>query len=581
MEKLQKIHYVLDRIKQFKVDTKNSPEGNLDRQEYRQKYNLERNFNFALTANDIIDGKIPVKVIGCTGLVKLFAYYANEIGLDCEVVFTANENDLKNKSSQINGHQLISVKLENGKEVVFDPQEPELKEINLANFSHAGTPHIFVAKQLGKDIEKVNSYETLEKIYLDGYKNRFKFELREPEIKEKDGEVNTIGNTFFVDLDGKKVDTITPTNDIIVLNFPGSGMAVNRDYRKKLYDDKLDERVEKCKENAKTASEKTKELISENKVNAKFFTAVYEYKADLVIDDYNTTETPDCDATKDIFNKTITPLLSDDFEKTKANLNKLFLRGHCFGTVVISQLEHLLEEKLKTAFDDKQVEELLHLPKAFISSPALSLENYPKHFQTTAIVNISDRTIASGEGWRDELKVELEKLTGFNRDKRLSLKKTKDVIKNENYNLVPIETEDISSKLNKDNVKLYVSNRANFPRNFEELKENIKKKTNEELKVKNKNIFSDEAFNVIVDSWKYCIDENQKMPENCEDFDKKVKKWLKGHEYFCLPKELKDKFEQNLKKDFNKVQNSNMFDDSTNKLQNLDSPKIFIPNNER
>lgn len=437
------------------------------------------------------------------------------------------------------------------------------------------------AKQSGKDIEKVNSYEALEKIYLDGYKNRFKFEVREHEIREKDGEVNTVGNTFFVDLDGKKVDTIAPTNDIIVLNFPGSGMAVNRDYKKKLSDDKLDDRVEKCKENAKTASEKTKELISENKVNAKFYTAVYEYKADLVIDDYNTTETPDCDATKDIFNKTIAPLLSDDFEKTKANLNKLFLRGHCFGTVVISQLEHLLEEKLKTAFDDKQVEELLHLPKAFISSPALSLENYPKHFQTTAIVNISDRTIASGEGWRDELKVELEKLTGFNRDKRLSLKKTKDVIKNENYNLVPIEIEDISSKLNKDNVKLYVSNRANFPRNFEELKENIKKKTNEELKVKNKNIFSDEAFNVIIDSWKYCIDENQKMPENCEDFDKKVKKWLKGHEYFCLPKELKDKFEQNLKKDFNKVQNSNMFDDGTNKLQNLDSPKISIPNNER
>ena len=171
MEKLQKIHYVLDKIKQFKVDTKNSPDGNLDRQEYRQKYNLERNFNFTLTAKDIIDGKVPVKVIGCTGLAKLFAYYANEIDLDCEVVFTANENDLKNKSSQINGHQLISVKLENGKEVVFDPQEPELKEINLANFSHAGIPHIFVAKQLGKDIEQVNSYEALEKIYLDGYKN--------------------------------------------------------------------------------------------------------------------------------------------------------------------------------------------------------------------------------------------------------------------------------------------------------------------------------------------------------------------------------------------------------------------------
>ena len=157
----------------------------------------------------------------------------------------------------------------------------------------------------------------------------------------EDGEVNTVGNTFFVDLNGEKTDAITSTNDIIVLNFPGSGMAVNRDYKKELSDDKLNERIEKCKENAKTASEKTKELISGNKVNAKFYTAVYEYKADLVIDDYNTTETPDCDATKDIFNKTIAPLLSDNFEKTKANLNKLFLRGHCFGTVVISQLEHL------------------------------------------------------------------------------------------------------------------------------------------------------------------------------------------------------------------------------------------------
>ena len=39
-----------------------------------------------------------------------------------------------------------------------------------------------------------------------------------------------------LDLDGKKVDAIAPINDIIVLNFPGSGMAVNRDYKKELSD---------------------------------------------------------------------------------------------------------------------------------------------------------------------------------------------------------------------------------------------------------------------------------------------------------------------------------------------------------
>ncbi len=157
MNTIQKINQILDKIQQYKTTV----DKNITKVDNR----------FALTANEIIENKIPLNMLGCTGLAKLFSYYANEIDLDCEVVFTANENDLKNNSSQINGHQLISVKLENGKDVVFDPREPELKEIDLTNFSHAGTPHIFVAKQSGKDIEQVNSVEKIEKIYLDGYKS--------------------------------------------------------------------------------------------------------------------------------------------------------------------------------------------------------------------------------------------------------------------------------------------------------------------------------------------------------------------------------------------------------------------------
>ena len=77
-------------------------------------------------------------------------------------------------------------------------------------------------------------------------------------------------------------------------------------------------------------------------------------------------------------------------------MKNLFLRGHCFGCVVISQLEHLLKEKLEqNKFDKEQVKHLLSLPKAFISSPALSLQNYTQHFKTIAIVNISDKTIAN------------------------------------------------------------------------------------------------------------------------------------------------------------------------------------------
>ena len=98
--------------------------------------------------------KIPLNVLGCTGVTKLFVHYANEVNLECEVVFTANKNDLKNKNSRINDHQLISVKLEDSKEIIFDPREVELKQINLDNYSHANTPHIFTEKIPGKDIEK-------------------------------------------------------------------------------------------------------------------------------------------------------------------------------------------------------------------------------------------------------------------------------------------------------------------------------------------------------------------------------------------------------------------------------------------
>ena len=101
-----------------------------------------------------------------------FVHYANEVDLKCEVVFTANANDLRDKNSRINGHQLISVKLEDGKEFIFDPRESELKQINLDSFFHANIPHIFTGKIAGKDIEHVNSVEKIEEIYLTGYKNQ-------------------------------------------------------------------------------------------------------------------------------------------------------------------------------------------------------------------------------------------------------------------------------------------------------------------------------------------------------------------------------------------------------------------------
>ena len=156
MNTIEKINKVLNIIKDFK-DTA-SVDKNLTRQEYKQKYKLEPEFNFALTAETIIEKNIPFKIIGCTGLAKLFIYYANKNNLDCDVIFTANLNDLQNNANRINGHQLISVQLDNNQE-----NDPNLKEINIQNYTHNNTPHIPTEKISGYNIEKLTPLEKLKK----------------------------------------------------------------------------------------------------------------------------------------------------------------------------------------------------------------------------------------------------------------------------------------------------------------------------------------------------------------------------------------------------------------------------------
>lgn len=166
MNTIQKVNEVLLKIKKFKDIVKKLPDGNLNRLEYKNKYHLEDGFNFTLTAKDIIKNKIPLQVIGCTGLAKLFVYYSQEIGLDCDIIFTANKKDLENKRKIINGHQLISVKLKNTDEIIFDPQNSCLKKIELNNYMHNNALHIFTGRLSGKYIELVNSYKILEDIYI-------------------------------------------------------------------------------------------------------------------------------------------------------------------------------------------------------------------------------------------------------------------------------------------------------------------------------------------------------------------------------------------------------------------------------
>ena len=81
-------------------------------------------FSFSLSADDIISKKIPMQVMGCTGVAKLFGKYADEEKLDCFAVFSAKIKDLENKKKDkdaiVSGHQIIAVQFSDGVRM-FDP----------------------------------------------------------------------------------------------------------------------------------------------------------------------------------------------------------------------------------------------------------------------------------------------------------------------------------------------------------------------------------------------------------------------------------------------------------------------------
>ena len=84
-------------------------------------------WSFSLSADEIIAQKIPMQAMGCTGIAKLFAKYAEQENLDCFAVFTAKMKKLEEKKinpeATVDGHQIIAVQFSDGARM-FDPGSP-------------------------------------------------------------------------------------------------------------------------------------------------------------------------------------------------------------------------------------------------------------------------------------------------------------------------------------------------------------------------------------------------------------------------------------------------------------------------
>lgn len=158
-----------------------------NRSEYMRQHNVSGiDWHFSLSAEDIIEQRVPRAVAGCTGISKVFSKLATEAGLKHVVLTTARMADLNaaeqdrksgKKERIISGHQIIAVYDENGKLRAFDPGRKELRYIksdiqvgNIINFHFGGevVPHRITAILAPQKFAKVNTYKKLRDLYICG-----------------------------------------------------------------------------------------------------------------------------------------------------------------------------------------------------------------------------------------------------------------------------------------------------------------------------------------------------------------------------------------------------------------------------
>ena len=164
--------------------------GSRSRPDYMKAAGItDPDWHFSLTADDIIEQKIPANVIGCTGIAKLFCKLAADTDLKYSVVCTAYEPDWrkarKGEPRNIGGHQLIAVEID-GKMRMFHPGRSKLEFIdanvvvgNTLDFGFRDVHGLYLITAImnPEDFVKINTGQKLHNIYASGNMNNPEFTI--------------------------------------------------------------------------------------------------------------------------------------------------------------------------------------------------------------------------------------------------------------------------------------------------------------------------------------------------------------------------------------------------------------------
>lgn len=181
---IEKVNIVLEKIDKFFHDIEPSLRNAISRDTYFEQHpeiTDHKNFNFSLSADNIIEKKIPYNVAGCTGRAKLFSKYAKEVGLkDFSIVATAKKDDIKNKNSKkmIDGHQLVAIKLSDGLHMIDPGAGKTYEKAKIDGICKVGEnidavrsnkkDYVISAILEPNEYDNIKTYEQIKKLYIDG-----------------------------------------------------------------------------------------------------------------------------------------------------------------------------------------------------------------------------------------------------------------------------------------------------------------------------------------------------------------------------------------------------------------------------
>lgn len=112
-----------------------------------------------------------------------------------------------------------------------------------------------------------------------------------------------------------------------------------------------------------------------------------------------------------VFNDILLPLVQKDgqrlpAEEVAANFSKIVLRGHCMGSLLITDLGNLLVEKMRElGYSEQEIRELTFKIKAIFTSSIVLPHEIEANFDIYSFINLGDNELFkyAGEDWRANL----------------------------------------------------------------------------------------------------------------------------------------------------------------------------------